>query len=262
MRDALRFEWVRLRTVRSTYWLIASALVVHAAVGLLVAFADRERPVDALAVVMVLTSGGAGMPLPVAGIFMAVLGILATGQEYRFGTIQPTLTTVPQRIRLLVAKVAVVCGPALLVGVVALVVNVGMGLVFWDRVPDLFQSPLDQVLPGFVLLTVLWAAVGVALGQLFRGVPGPLVVILVVPMIVENLVLRLSFSPTLDWLQPVARVLPFTAGQQLISFGGEVSGGDATEIDMLGRWPSASVFIAFVAAALVAAGLLLNRRDA
>jgi ABC-2 type transport system permease protein len=113
-----------------------------------------------------------------------------------------------------------------------------------------------------VLLGLLWAVVGTALGQLFRSVPAPLVTILVVPLVVEQLVLRLSFVPALDWLAPTVKFLPFTAGQQLVSYAGEASGGDASEVDMLSRWPSATVFLLFTAVILAAALALFRRRDA
>jgi hypothetical protein len=92
-------------------------------------------------------------------------------------------------------------------------------------------------------------------------VPGPLVIILVAPLIVEQLLLRLSFA-LLTWLQPVVKLLPFTAGQQLVSLAGEASGGDATEVDMLSRWPSGAVFAAFTVSVLAVAAALLRRRDA
>jgi ABC-2 type transport system permease protein len=260
--DVLRFEWVRLRTIRSTWWLIGSGLLLNAAVATLLALASRHEPLDARIVDDVVTAGGASFPLPLLAVFLAVVGIFATGHEYRYNTIQPTLTAIPQRARLLVAKVIVVGCAAVLITALSIVLNIAAGLIWWDRFPDLTAPPLGEVLPGYLLLSLLWSVVGAALGQLFRGVPVPLVAILVVPLIVEQLVLRLSFVPALDWLAPAVKFLPFTAGQQLISYAGEASGGDATEIHMLARWPSATVFLVFTAAALAAALALFRHRDA
>lgn len=262
MRDALRFEWVRLRTLRSTYWLIGSALLANAALAALIALATRRNPADPAAVDAVVTGGGASSPLPVLAVLMAVLGIFATGHEYRYGTIQPTLTAVPQRTRLLAAKVTVVAAVALAVAAVSLAADVAAGWAVWRDAPDLTIAPMGEVLPGYLLLVVLWAVAGVALGQLFRSVPAPLVVILVVPLIVEQVALRLSFLPALDWLRPVVRFLPFTAGQQLIGVAGEASGGDASEVSLFHRWPSGGVFAVAVVCALLAAGILFRRRDA
>ncbi|MEV4622493.1 hypothetical protein AB0J74_27755 [Asanoa sp. NPDC049573] len=258
MNDALRFEWTRLRTLRSTYALIGSALVLNAAIALLVAYATRhETPVHDV-VVAVVTGGGANAPVPLAVVFLAVLGIFASGHEYRYGTIQPTLTTVPQRVRLFTAKLLVVATTALVVTAASIVLNIAATLPFWERPPSLS----DVTVPGYLLLAVLWSVLGVALGQLLRGVPGALVVILVTPMIVEQLIFRLSFVPALDWLAPAVKFLPFTDGLQLISAAGETSGGSADEVDLFTRWPSAAVFMLFVAAVVVIAGTLFKRRDA
>ncbi len=262
MTDALRFEWVRLRTLRSTYWLIASAVFVNAAVAFLIAFATRDQTLDNEIVGAVVTGGGANPPLPLAAVFVAVMGIFATGHEYRYGTIQPALTTVPRRTWLLAAKLIVVGATTLVVTVVSMFANVAAGLVVWGRVPGLTDQPLGEALPGYLLLLLLWAVLGTALGQLFRGVPSPLVVVLVVPLVVEQLIFRLSFAPALDWLKPAVKFLPFTAGQQLTSLAGEVAGTDTSEVDLFGRWASGAVFTVFVAVVLVAAWILFTRRDA
>ena len=44
MIDALRFEWVRIRTLRSTYWLIGLAVLLSAVVALTIALATRTDP--------------------------------------------------------------------------------------------------------------------------------------------------------------------------------------------------------------------------
>jgi len=256
--DALRYEWVRLRTLRSTYALIGSALALNAAIAFLVAYATRHETPARDLVVAVVTGGGANAPVPMAVVFLAVLGIFASGHEYRYGTIQPTLTTVPQRLRLFTAKVLVVGATALVVTAVSIVLNIAATLPFWEQTPTLS----DVTVPGYLLLAVLWAVLGVALGQLLRGVPGALVVILVTPMIVEQLIFRLSYVPALHWLTPAVKFLPFTDGLQLISAAGEASGGTADEVGLFTRWPSAAVFAVFVAAVLAVAGTLFRRRDA
>jgi ABC-2 type transport system permease protein len=260
--ESLRFEWVRLRTIRSTSWLIASGLALSALAALLFAYGSRGLPRTPEIVAEVATAGGASLPLPLLAAFVAVVGILATGHDYRYGTIQPTLTAMPQRTPLLLAKVVVAGATAVPAAVVSLALNLLAGFLVWGEFPDLGPPPLGQILTGYVLLTLLWSIVGVALGQLFRGVPGPLVVILAVPMLVEQVILRLSFVPSFHWLAPYVKFLPFTAGMQLITFAGEASGGSATEVDMLARWPSATVFAVFTAAVLASALVLFHRRDA
>ncbi|MEN3609108.1 ABC transporter permease [Plantactinospora sp. ZYX-F-223] len=262
MIDALRFEWVRLRTIHSTYWLVGLALLVNAAVALLVNLATRNNPLDTDIVGATVTGGGTASPLPLLAVFMAAVGILATGHEYRYGTIQPTLTTIPRRTTVLTAKLAVVAAAAVAVAVASMLVNVAVGLVFWGEFPELTEQPLGAALPGYVLLVVLWAVLGAALAQVFRSVPAALVVILVTPLVVEQTIFRLSLVPALDWLAPVIKFLPFSAGLRLVDLSGTAALTDADNFDLFGRWAAGGVFTAFVAIILTAAWALFARRDA
>ena len=252
MIDAVRFEWVRIRTVRSTYWLIAAALALNVAVAVSVSYATRDEPVNPELAGAVVTGGGPLSPVPFAAVFLAVVGIFATGHEYRYGTVQPTLTTVSRRSILLAAKLVVLGLTAVVVTAVSLLVNVFAALLVWGEVP----GPMSQALPGYLVLVLLWTVLGAALAQLFRGVPSALVVIMVVPLIVEQLVISLSFVPALDWLAPAIRFLPFTAGRQLVALS------TSAEIQFLDRWVSGGVFAVFVAAVLTVAWTLFARRDA
>lgn len=252
MIDALRFEWVRIRTVRSTYWLVAAALALNVAVAVSVSYATRDEPLDPELVGAVVTGGGPLSPVPFAAVFLAVIGVFATGHEYRYGTVQPTLTTVPRRSAVLGAKLVVLAVTAVVVTVVSLLANVLTALLVRGAVPGL----MSQALPGYLVLVLLWTVLGAALAQLFRGVPSALVVILVVPLVVEQLVISLSFVPSLGWLAPAIRFLPFTAGQQLVALS------EPTEIEFLERWASGGVFAVFVAAVLAVAWTLFTRHDA
>lgn len=262
MTDALRYEWTRIRTLRSTYWLIAAGLFLSAAVAFLAALATRNDPLDAVIVGAVATGGGAFFSPPSLAVFLAVVGIFATGHEYRYGTIHPTLTTIPQRTVVLASKVTVIALMAAIVTMVSMLVNIAAAMVFWGEVPDLTAGPLSTALPGYLLLVVLWTVLGAALAQIFRGVPPALVVILVTPLIVELVIFRLSLVPALDWLAPVVKFLPFSAGQRLIDLSGSAAGTDAENFDLFGRWASGGVFAVFVGIVLVAAWTLFKKRDA
>lgn len=256
MIDALRLEWARIRTLRSTYWLIVLAVASNAVVAFGVAIASRDDARTAELVGAVVTGGGPYAPLPFAAVFLAVIGIFATGHEYRYGTIQPMLTALPRRSALLVAKIVVLVATAVAVTALSLLVDAAAALLVWGEVPGLTAGPLSAALPGYVVLVVLWTVLGAALAQLFRGVPSALVVILVVPLVVEQLIVALSFVTGLEWLTPAVKFLPFTAGQHLVYLGGEL------EIARLDRWLSGGVFAVFVALVLTAAWALFTRRDA
>lgn len=263
MIDALRYEWVRIRTLRSTYWLIGMGILSTAAVAFIIAFATRNDS-DAMVAITIgeVLTGGGSFAIPFIPIFMAIIGIFATGHEYRHGTIQPTLTTIPQRSRLLTAKILIVVFAAVVVTVLSLALNFGIGMIFWDQAPSLSDPPLNEALPGYLVYVVLYAILGLALAQLFRGVPSALVVLLVVPLVVETLIAGLSLVPALDWLQPGLKFLPFSAGGQLIAMEAIDTGEGGPAFDFLDRWASGGVFAAFVALILIISWVLFKKRDA
>ena len=260
MSDALRFEWVRIRTLRSTYWLTGLGIVITAGIAFIIALVTRNEPMTAVIVSNVLLGGGEFATF--IPIFMAIMGVLATGHEYRYGTIQPTLTALPQRSRLLTAKLIVVSVVTLAVVAVSLLINTVIGTIFWGELPDLGMDPLSEVIPGYFLMVLLWAILGVALAQLFRGVPTAIVVLLVTPLIVEGLITGLATIPALDWLVPVVKFLPFTAGSRLIATGSLDTGPDGPDFELFDRWVSGGVFAAFIAIILAVAWYRFQTRDA
>lgn len=100
--DALRSEWTKLRTVRSTLWTLGVMLVLVIGVGLLVASAMSGHEMS-------------GFPRLGAGFFgvllgclcVITLGVLVISSEYSTGMIRSTLTACPSRARVLTAKAVV-----------------------------------------------------------------------------------------------------------------------------------------------------------
>jgi ABC-type transport system involved in multi-copper enzyme maturation permease subunit len=261
--DALRFEWTRIRTLRSTYWLIGLAVLLSGAVALIIAVATRTDPnrLGAVTVGNILTGGGS-FAIPFIPIFVAIIGVFATGHEYRHGTIQPTLMAIPQRSTLLIAKIVMVVLAAIFAVVLSVVVNYLIGLTFWSQAPNLGADPLNQALPGYLAYAILYTVLGLALGLLFRGVPTALVLLLVFPLVVEGLITGLSNVPALDWLVPVVKFLPFTAGGLMMALETPDVGADSLDYDFFGRWASGGIFAVFVTAILALAWLLFQKKDA
>ena len=106
-RQLARMEWIKLRSLRST-WLIL-AIAVAASAGI------------ALATGSSTTSGGMFVGNTLAGMLIGVLligvvGVLAMTSEYTSGTIRATFAAAPRRLRVLAAKAAVVGAVALITG--------------------------------------------------------------------------------------------------------------------------------------------------
>lgn len=264
MSDALRYEWTRIRTLRSTYWLLGLTLAIPAGVALILGLAVDESDRGPEMVLGVLTGGTNFMSplIAISAIFLAIIGVFTTGHEYRHGTIQPTLSAIPQRSTLLTAKISVLVLTVLTAIAVSLLLNYAIGIVFWGDLSGVGDPPIDEALLGYIIFVLLYALLGLALGQLFRGVPSALVVLLVTPTIVEQLLTGLAFIEALDWLVPVIKFLPFTAGSRLMATGDPDYGPGAPNFDLFDRWASGGIFAAFVVIVLAVAWYLFKKRDA
>jgi ABC-type transport system involved in multi-copper enzyme maturation permease subunit len=119
MSAVLRSEWTKLWSVRSTWWCTAVYVLVVGAGGWLAAAGTDSASRADVAVQTALTGFGVGQ------LALVVLGVLVMTSEFGSGTALVSLTVVPRRGRLLVAKTVVVLVhclvvSALLAGVCAL----------------------------------------------------------------------------------------------------------------------------------------------
>lgn len=210
MIGALAFEWVRIRTLRSTYWLSGVAIALSALIaGLITYFSDREGEFVDEMVPIVLTGGVEFTPLPFLPLLMGILGAFAFGHEYRHNLILATLAAVPRRVNLVIAKVLVVGLWAAAAAVVSVCVNWMLTSALVGEGQPLLDDPVGPVVFGFVGYTVLWGELGLGLGMLIRNLPATLVIMLVVPLIVEPLAISLiAFIETFEGIRGAIHVLP------------------------------------------------------
>jgi ABC-2 type transport system permease protein len=254
---ALRMEWVRMTTLRATALIAVLTLLLSLAVALIVANATRDEALDAEISAIVLTGGGALIPLPLAAVFMAVLSVLAVGHDYRHGLVRPVLAAVPRRSALVAARLYVVAAVSVLVTVASLALNgVAAFLVTGDRPP--LNPEVLRALAGYVLLVVLWAWLGAGATWLVRSTAAVLTAMLVIPLVVEPLIGTLPALDSMAWLEPVVPWLPFEAGRSMVL---TAASGDAvgTEVSAL---RGGLVFTGFVCAFLAAGWARFANSDA
>lgn len=264
MIRAMRYELIRLRTIRSTWWLVFLSLLATGSIAWAVAANLVAEPLDVADATVLLTGGASYSPLVPPAVFMAVLGVLAFGHEYRHGSIRATLIAIPRRSRVMAAKTLTVALTAAVVAVLSLAVAWGVGFaVLGERMLDLpwVEDPLPRVLGGYVAFVVLSALLGLALAGLFRNVPAALVAILVIPLVLEPvLTLVLGF----DALRPVreaGKFLPFTAGKQMLVPDASAPPGYGNG-EPLGPAFGGLTMSAYAAALLTLCWGLFARRDA
>ena len=120
MSCSLHAEWTKLRTLASTWWLLAAAVALTIAVGAAVAAAVQCDPAGCAAA----STGADPAKISLTGIVLgqvvvAVLAAGVIGGEYGTGMIRVTLAATPRRLTVLAAKAAVVTGCVLAAGTAA-----------------------------------------------------------------------------------------------------------------------------------------------
>jgi ABC-2 type transport system permease protein len=245
----LHSEWIKLRSVRSNLIVLTVAVLLAVGVAIIVAIvADPagfgEQPND----ITLATSG-----VQIANLLFGILGVQIIGQEYRFDTIRPTFTAVPNRVRVLLAKFIVILGATLAFGVVMMALSVTVVRAFGPGDVAL-DGAAYRAIVGTLAFSLGYAAFGFAIGAILRQPVAGIILILAWTFVIENIITSIS--------RPVGRWMPFYEGAQMTV----VDRGDVAFDNDLGSVmsrPTAIVYYFAVIAVLVVIGLVLaDRRDA
>jgi ABC-2 type transport system permease protein len=249
-RDVLAFEWTKLRSVGSSYWTLLIAAVVTLGVTAIVAQSIASAPAPPPGPMNPLTSSFLGYGeytvLPVT-----VLSVLSFTSEYASGLIRTTFTAVPRRWAVLAAKAAVTA--ALIAGEL----HAFACFLFTQAILSRHHRGLALSHPGALwavlaagLVLAACAVVGVGVSAVIRHTAGAIAAAVTVIYLLAALCLVLP-SP---WKVRLGRfTLPFAA-DQLVTLHPQPG--------LLSPGLSMLVLIGWPAAALLAAALVITRRDA
>ncbi len=207
------YEWARLRTLRSTWIMCGISLIFSALTGLLAIPIIDEDP-TALAWMSLLT---VAVPT-VTALCCGLIGVFGIGHEFRYGSIRPTLTALPRRVSVMLAKIVIPAVFAFALSVACLAVNYAVAWVFVHAKLETpaFSRDVLRVMLGAALYAVGFCVFGVGLTALFRNQVAGVVLLIVLPLIVENAIsAALHLIPWFDSIQDWARFLPFTAGRAM-----------------------------------------------
>jgi hypothetical protein len=241
-----RMEWIKLRSLRSTWWVLA--VTVAGAIGIAVAVGvnTKDEAAD-------LTNNAlAGISLGL--LLIGVLGVLAMTGEYSSGMIQATLAAVPNRPLVLAAK-------AVVFGVVALAVGEAAGFIAFfagaASLPARIPAPaLGQ--PGVLRAVVLSGTgyclvglIGLGLGAIIRHTPAAIAVLVGGVYVVAQFVAALT--------QSLMAYLPIAIVANSLTVAQPVT---ADQVQFLSPWAGLGVLCLYAAVALGIGAWLLARRDA
>jgi hypothetical protein len=274
---AANSEWIKFRSLRSTWWSIGIALLISVGLGIL--FSDL-RGHD------IVTHGGFE-PDPTAlslrGFYLAqlavgVLGVLFITGEYGTGMIRATLSAVPTRPRVWLAKIAVFAGGIFVVTLAAAFVaflggqaalgayhvhgtfltgpHGGVGFapdpsgVAHSLGVSIGHPGALRAIFGAALYMVGVGLLGLGCGFVVRNAGGAIAALFGLLLVLPLLAQALPSS-----LQPhVTEYLPLVAGTAIMNT--QLDGGQ------LGPWAGIGVLALYVVVALGLGLYVLQRRDA
>jgi ABC-type transport system involved in multi-copper enzyme maturation permease subunit len=246
----VRAEWVKFRTLRSSWAVLGAAVLGMIVIALLVAHNTRHlaglAPEDAAA------SG------PLQGYFLGqlligALGVLFVTGEYSTGMIRSSFAAVPRRLPVLWAKLivftVVVATSMVAASVVAFVVAQAY-LSHYRTGFSLGDPGALRVAVGTGIYLTLVGLIAAATGWIVRSTPGALVtyvaLILVLPVIFGNVLGT--------WGKDVAQFFPGEAGGSFVS--------TVRDAPSLSPWVGLGVLGGWVVVGLGLAAVQLHRRDA
>ncbi|MFE0459384.1 ABC transporter permease [Kitasatospora sp. NPDC058965] len=248
-------EWIKFRSLRSSWITLAVAAVLTIGFGALFCWAvvshwDRlpaREHADFTPAEHSLRS------YFFAQMALGVLGVLSVTGEYSTGMIRASLSAVPKRLPVLWAKTLVFGAVAWVVATASALVAffLGQAILSGKHIETTIGAPgvLRVVLGTGLYLTAI-GLLAVALGTLIRNTAGGIAAVfgllLVLPLVSEAL-------PS-DWQSHVVPYLPSNAGAALM----HISRGP----NEMAPWAGFGLLCGYVVVAMAGAALVLRRRDA
>jgi ABC-2 type transport system permease protein len=239
MRDLVRAEILKLRTTRGAFLLLLGAVAINiftvVAPGeeALREFAQPLHEQQAVLIVSMLMR-----------ILLLALGIRAVTEEFRHGTITPTLLAAPRRQKLVVAKAIAVAGAGALFALVT-VTTLLASMNVMANLNDLTVAPLEEswrTLVGALTVGVIWPVVGLGVGLLVRSA---------VAATVGGVV----------WLMGLEQMIGGRLGDAGDFLPGEAGLAATIAPSSRALWIGALALLAWALVTSVGGGLILKRRD-
>lgn len=273
MTGSLRAELLVLRKRASTWILLeiwATLALVFAYVVPYATYLNNPTP-ESLADVLPGNLVGtlmAGFPF-FGGVLALMLGVLAFGSEYGWGTLKTLFTQRPGRLHVFGAKLLALAATLLVFVLVVFALGALASYAIAVREgADASWPSLWLLLRGLAagwLILAVWAAFGVLLSILFRGTALAVGVGILYALVIEGLLSALATQVSL--LDPLVEVFVRASGYSLI-VGLGASAEDAGDRGpgsfsgpFVGSEQALLVLLSYLTAFLLVAGWRLRRRD-
>ena len=259
LTGALRSEFTKLRSVRSTYWTLLAMIVVSVGIGAAISGGvsanwSQMSPGDKATFDATQVSLFAFFQL--GQLVLAVLGALTITSEYSTGMIRTSLTAQPRRGVVYAAKGIVFTAVALVVSLVTSFIAFFLGqalLASTGASATLSDPNVLRAIIGSALFVTLVGLIAFAIGAIVRHTAGAITIIIAVMFVIPIIVNLLPQS----WRDDMVRFMPDSAGR-VISV--TVAGNEFPHL--WSAWPQFAVTAIYAVVLLGVGGYLFRKRDA
>ncbi|MFI1394308.1 ABC transporter permease [Streptomyces sp. NPDC020681] len=263
-RQLLAAEWIKLWSLRSTYWVLGVGALVVIGINVNSARSNASRlahqpAADPFNPEFRFDPMSTAFVDPAYQILMIIagsVGAIVVFGEYTSGLIRTTFTAVPARGPVVAAKVTVVAAVMLVLGTAVSAASFGVSQALLREHGGLSVSDPGalRAVVASALLAPLCALVGMALGALIRHATGTVVAVVGVLLLLP----ALFQGDTYRWVAEIGNAMPLTAWEALVE-------NPASHFDP-GKYPETIteawiVFAAWPLAAAVLAVVMVRRRD-
>ncbi|MFF5444958.1 ABC transporter permease [Streptomyces sp. NPDC012888] len=251
-----RSEWTKIRTVASTSWTLAIALLATAGFGALFCLAaksgiDQMSEIERATFDPTLVSF-TGMAF--GQLSMIVFGVMVVSTEYSTGMIRTSLAAVPHRAGFLLGKIAVATALALVVGLLTSFLTFFLGqAVLGDHSTTLGADNVLRAVVGAGVYMALLAVFSMGVAAMLRSSVAAISILIPFFLIVSNLL------SGFDATRKVGQFLPDKAGSKIMQIVPNAFGSPETPY---GPWGGLGIMLLWVVAAVAGGLLVLKKRDA
>ena len=208
MIDQLLSELRKMRSTRTNLGLLAGMIALTLLTVLINGFVLSAAELRGHDNQHTLLSAGTS-----GALFASLIGVMAITSEFRHGTIRSTFLLTPDRNRVIAAKVIASLLMGIVFGLVAIGLSFGIGYAILAGRGIDFALDTNHVLVlvlGTLLMTALWAALGVGLGAVVTNQVFAVIGVIVWAFFVDNLIRALV--PDVGRFTPVGASDSVTAG--------------------------------------------------
>jgi len=254
---ALRSEWTKIKSVKSTIWTLAAAIIIAVGISALGNWGQSNHTTESAAELAAKDLTFRTMfGIMLGQLVMVVFGALAVTSEYATGMIRTSLAAQPRRLNVFFAKLLVVAAIAFVVGEIISFSSFFIGAHFWAAkgvsLSLSTHGSLQAVIGGGLYLTGA-ALLAFGIGAAMRHTAGTITLGVALLFVVTIIV---SFMPD-SWQQNIDKYLPANAGEQIWSTQHTADVGTA-----LSAWGGFAVYMTYAVIALIVGLWVFKRRDA